>query len=97
MGRRVARFLLVLTAAILLANAVAGERGLVQSARVRREYQHLAESVARLPAENRQLALQADRLRHDPSAIEELARGELGLIRPGEQLFIITDRPVPEP
>ncbi len=97
MGRRVARFLLVLTAAVLLANAVAGERGLVQSARVRREYQHLAESVARLQAENRQLALQADRLRHDPSAIEELARRELGLIRPGEQLFIITDRPVPGP
>ncbi len=64
-------------------------------ARVRREYDQLTESVARLRRENRQLALQADRLRHDPAAIEELARRELGLIRPGEQLFIITDRPVP--
>jgi len=92
-GRRLAKFLLLLTAAVLLTNAVAGERGLFQTVRVRREYQHLAESVARLQQENRGLAQQADRLRHDPSAIEELARRELGLIRPGEQLFIITERP----
>jgi cell division protein FtsB len=84
---------LILTAAVLLANAVAGERGLIQTARVQREYQHLADSVARLQHENRGLAQQADRLRHDLSAIEELARRELGLIRPGEQLFIITERP----
>ena len=96
-GRRLARFLLVLTAAVLLANAIAGERGLVRTTRVRREHRQLAESVAQLRRENRQLALQADRLRHDPSAIEELARRELGLIRPGEQLFIIADRPVPGP
>ncbi len=89
-----AKFLLLLTAAVLLANAVAGERGLVQTARARREYQHLANSVARLQQENRQLAQQADRLRHDHSAIEEVARRELGLIRPGEQLFIITERPL---
>ena len=94
-GRRLARFLLVLTAAVLLANAITGERGRIQTTKVRREHQQLAESIARLQRENRQLALQADRLRYDPSAIEELARRELGLIRPGEQLFIITDRPVP--
>ncbi len=92
-GRRLAKLLLSLTAAVLLANAVAGERGLIQTARVQREYQHLADSVARLQHENRGLAQQADRLRHDLSAIEELARRELGLIRPGEQLFIITERP----
>ena len=96
-GRRLTRFLLVLTAAVLLANAIAGERGLLQTTRVRREYQQLRESVAELRRENRQLAIQADRLRHDPSAIEELARRELDLIRPGEQLFIFTDRPVPAP
>ena len=96
-GRRLSKILLGLTAAVILANAIAGERGLVQTAIARREYLHLADSVARLQRENRQLALQADRLRHDRSAIEELARRELGLIRPGEQLFIIADRPGPCP
>ena len=92
-----ARLLLALTAAILLANAIAGERGLLQTTGARRKYQQLTKSVRELQRENRQLAFQADRLRHDPSAIEELARGELGLIRPGEELFIITDRPVLRP
>jgi cell division protein FtsB len=30
-------------------------------------------------------------LRENPQAIEEIARRELGLIRPGEKLFIIKD------
>ena len=92
-GRRVAKFLLLLTTAVVLANAVAGERGLGQTTRARQKYQQLADAIARLQRENRQLARQADRLRHDPSTIEELARRELGLIRPGEQLFIITEQP----
>ena len=33
----------------------------------------------------------ARRLREDPAAIEEQARRELGLIKPGEVLFIVND------
>ena len=33
----------------------------------------------------------ARRLREDPAAIEEIARRELGLMSPGEKLFIIRD------
>ena len=32
-----------------------------------------------------------DRLTNDPAAIEELGRGELGLMKPGEKVFIIKD------
>ena len=31
------------------------------------------------------------RLNNDPSSIEEIARRELGLIKPGEKLFIVKD------
>lgn len=86
--------LLWLTTAVLIANALVGDRGLVQTVNVRRAHQQLADSITRLQHENRRLARQAERLRHDRSAIVELARGELGLIQPGEQLFIITDRPI---
>jgi cell division protein FtsB len=34
---------------------------------------------------------EARRLREEPSAIEEIARRELGLIKPGEKLFIIRE------
>ena len=47
--------------------------------------------------ENQRLREQARRYREDPSAIEELARKDLGLIKPGEKLFIIRDQPAPGP
>ena len=84
-----------LTLAIIAANGVAGDQGLIQTVKMRHERQQLADAIARLQEENRRLALQAERLRNDPAAIEKIARGELGLIRPGERLFIVTDRPVP--
>ncbi|MGE3405088.1 MAG: septum formation initiator family protein [Vicinamibacterales bacterium] len=39
---------------------------------------------------------EARRLREDPSAIEDIARRELGLIRPGEKLFILKDIAPPD-
>ena len=42
-------------------------------------------------------AKQARRLREDPPAIEEIARRELGLIRPGERVFIVKDVPPAKP
>lgn len=95
--RRVAVALIVLTLAVLLANAVAGDRGLIQSVKIRSERTGLADSIEQIRRENHRLALQAERLRNDPSTIEFLAREELGLIRPNEQLFIVTNRPDPLP
>ena len=41
--------------------------------------------------DNAELREMARRLREDPAAIEEQARRELGLIKPGEVLFIVKD------
>ena len=58
-----------------------------------RQESYLADRIAALKAENDALREQARRLREDPALIEEVARREFGLIRPGERVFII--RPVP--
>ena len=63
--------------------------------RTRRQYDELSATLTRQRAENARLKDQADRLRNDPGAIEELARRELGLIRPGEKVFIIKDLKTP--
>jgi len=63
--------------------------------RVRKQYTALAATLARDRAINARLAEQARRLREDPTAIEEVARKELGLIKPGEKVFIIKDVPAP--
>ena len=95
--RHLGRLLFSLLTAILIANALVGDRGLPATLRIRREHQDLEAAIAALRATNQRLQLEAERLRKDPAAIEDLARRELGLIRPGEQLFIVTDRHDPVP
>ena len=83
--------LLVFVASVLVINALFGEKGLIESMKVRRQYRELASSIAQLKRENAAFRDEARRLRTDPRAIERLAREELGLISPGELLFIVTD------
>ena len=84
--------MLVLFAAIvLIVDALIGDRGFLAMLRARRQYDELSSTLERQRAENARLRDEAGRLRNDPAAIEELARRELGLIRPGEKVFIIKD------
>lgn len=85
------QYLLVFVGCVLLAVALVGEKGLMAMLRARADYQALQQSLAAIEAENEQLREEARRLSEDPAAIEDLARRELGLIRPGEKLFIIRD------
>jgi cell division protein FtsB len=93
--RRIVQHLLIGLACVVAVDAFVGEKGLLAIIEARRQYQALETSLAAARAENARLRAEADRLRQDPGAIEEIARRELGLIRPGEKLFII--RTVPSP
>ena len=95
--RRVVRLLVLCVASIIVVDGLVGDRGLLAMVRARREYDAVAATVAGQRAKNARLREQARRLREDPLAIEELARRELGLIRPGEKLFIIKDVPPAKP
>lgn len=89
--RKTVHLLLVFVTLVLVLDALVGEKGLLETIRARRQYRELTASIERLRAENVELREEARRLREDPSAIESLAREELGLIRPGEMLFILKD------
>ena len=90
-GRRLLRHVLVFITAVIIIDAIAGEKGLLALLQARREYSALERSLERSRTENADLRDMARRLREDPSAIEEQARRELGLIKPGEVLFIVKD------
>ena len=90
------RFLVVLVASLLVGNALIGERGLITMVRANRDLFALSQMIAALRAENEGLRDEARRLLEEPQAIEELARRELGLIRPGERLFIVAPAPASE-
>ena len=93
-SRQIVRWLLLFVAAIIVVDSLVGEQGLLAMLRARKQYEELAATIARQRAENARLRDEARRLTDDPAAIEEIARRELGLIRPGEKVFILKDVPL---
>ena len=89
--RKTVQILLLFITLVLAVDGLVGEKGLLESIRARRRHLELSSSIERLRADNAQLREEARRLLEDPSTIESLAREELGLIRPGELLFIVKD------
>ena len=89
--RRAIQYALVLVGGVLVIDALVGEKGLLAMLEARQQYRALEQSLAEARAENVRLREEARRLREDPAAIEDLARRELGLIKPGEKLFIVKD------
>ena len=92
-GRRAVQYVLVFVGCVLVMDALVGEKGLLEMLKKRQEYRTLEQSLADVRADNARLREEARRLQEDPSAIEDLARRELGLIKPGEKLFILKDVP----
>lgn len=94
MRRRVVRGGLALVLVTALVDGVFGARGLLENMAVRRQHAHLQARIAELRAGNEGLIVEIKRLREDPTAIEELARDELELMKDGELLVILRDAPV---
>ena len=88
---RLVRYLVVAVGCVLIIDALVGDRGFLAMLKARQQYRTLEASLARARADNARLRDQARDLREDPQAIEDIARRELGLLRPGEKLFIIKD------
>ena len=60
--------------------------------KAKRQYETLQRELNALRSENQHLKGRMQRLKNDPTAIEEEARQNLGLIRPGETLVIVKDK-----
>lgn len=90
------QYVVLLVGCIIVVDALVGDRGLVAMLKARQESRALEAALAHDRAENERMREDARRLREDPAAIEEMARRELGLIKPGEKLFIVKDVPGPD-
>ena len=89
--RRALDYLLLFVTVVLVVDGLVGDKGFMDTMRAREQSAELAGRVQRLKDENRALLERARKLDRDPATIEMLAREELGLIRPGEMLFILKD------
>src|SRR5262245_14088696 len=90
--RRILAYGLFIFSLILMVNALVGENGYLATLRARRERDALMQTLNKLQQENHRLMEEANRLKNDPAALEEAARRDLGLMRPGETLVVIHDR-----
>lgn len=78
----------------LLFFLVFGRMGLIAHLRLSEEAARIDAEVARAQDEIALLADEVDALNHDPHTIERLARERLGMVRPGETVFLF---PPPAP
>ena len=90
---RAVRYLLVFLGSVLVIDALVGDKGVLQMLKKRQDLRALDQDVAAARARNAQMRAEIDRINTDPEALEEIARKDLGLIKPGEKLFIIRDAP----
>lgn len=92
---RLINYTLVFVTVVLVVDALVGNKGLLDTLRARRQHDTLAASLRQKRQENARMREDIRRLKEDPGAIESLARGELGLMREGEVLFIVRDTQSP--
>lgn len=71
----------------LMLVVIFGDNGMAELRRLRHTHQILVSENARLTQENIRMYSSIDRLQNDPEYIENIARQELGMIRPDELIF----------
>lgn len=91
--RRKLWLVLALIVCLFLVYSVIGERGFVSLNRMLDQRDELRSRVRALEESNVELAEQTSLLRSDPATIEYIARTELGMVREGETVYILSDRP----
>ena len=77
--------------ACFMVNALVGDHGALGTLKARRDYNAAVVSLDQLRRDNARMQDDIRRLKSDPSAVEEVARRELGLMKPGETLVIVKD------
>lgn len=73
--------------ALLVVQDIFGTHGVLAMRRSQREAGEIRKEIQKLDEENRQLQDRVKDLKSDPQAIEEIARKDMGLAKPGELIF----------
>lgn len=89
--------ILYAAAALILAalalDGIFGPHGFIATYRLRLQVQQVQRKTEHLNRENQEFAKQAQQLKSDPSAIERVARQQMGLVKPGQLVFKLPPKP----
>jgi cell division protein FtsB len=91
MVRRKLVWIFTITLCLFLAYSAVGEKGFIRLHQMILERENLKSRIRALEEENSRLAEEIGLLSDDPTAVESLARIELGLVKPGETVYILPD------
>lgn len=94
--RRMTGYALFAFVFVLMVNALVGENGYLATMQARGTQAELRDQIARMRIKNQQLKEEIHELRTNPKALEEAARRELNMIKPGETMVIIKDKTAPK-
>ncbi len=75
----------------IFAFSLFGKTGLINFYRVEKKSHKLELRLAELKAENQRLREQIEKLQTDPEYLEKVAREELGMVKPDELVFQLTE------
>jgi cell division protein FtsB len=89
--RRAITWTLLAVLVALLVNALVGDSGYLATVRASRDAAALEGQVFALRHENQDLIEQSHRLEQDAATIEDEARRSLGMLDPGEVVFVLRD------
>jgi len=77
---------------LLALQDIFGTHGVVAMRKSQKEAAQIRNEIKQLNDENRQLDQRVKDLKSDPQAVEEIARQDMGLARPGEYIFKVTPK-----
>jgi len=95
-SRKVFLFLIV-AVTVFSVFSIVGERGFYRLGKMMKRRGTLNAHVETLQDKNTQLVYEIERLKSDPVTLEELARTELGMVRPGEIVYIFPENTGDDP
>jgi cell division protein FtsB len=77
--------------AFIVLLTVFGQRGVMEVFALKRKAKATAEESSFYKRRNMELRELIEKLKHDPYTIEQIAREELGLVKPGETVYEFVD------
>ena len=89
--------ILALTLILFLGYSLFEEKGFLKLSRMNAQRDGLLERVHTLKEENGRLAEEIKLLEGDDETLEALGRVELGLVKPGETVYILPEEPGQDP
>lgn len=91
--RRNATWFLVAGLVLLVLQDVLGTHGVLAMRHSMKQSAEIQKQIEQLNKQNQELQKHVQSLKTDPSAIERIAREDMGLARPGEYIFKIQPKP----